>query len=337
MKKEKQPVDWAQVNADLERQGKFDESTVPYNYDHTVAVDKDYVYLSKKLSDLLCSGFVRGLVYAFGPLVNACAFGLKIKGRKYLKAVRGKGAFSVSNHVHFLDNLVLRQGLRGRKKMFVTVAAFNSKSGLYGKLLRSSGTLPLPDDNLFSATRNLNQALSRLIKRKRVIHFYAEHTMWMYYPKPRPFKRGAFFYAAKFNTPVLPMFLCFTKPKGLRKLFGFKRDAVLQIMPPVLPDPQLPLRDRVTDLQVRSQLAFIRMYRQFYQIDKAQIYDIAPEYMDSLNQETALACKLSELTATDLSDAECIRLATEFLAPLPRETLSDAHPCATVAESSEQA
>lgn len=290
------PIDWDAVHAELESQGKFDEYTTPYNFDHTVPVDKDYVYLKKNPGYKAYAFFARVILFLFGPLVNYVAFGLKVRGRKNLRTIRKTGAFSISNHVHYLDNLVLRQGIRARKVMYFTVAPHNCKSGIAGLTMRAGGILPLPSNEHLSAMRNMHQAYEKILSKKRLIHFYAERAMWMYYPKPRPFKRGAFYYAVKFDVPVLPMFLTFAPARGIRKLFGAKHQATLHIMPALRPDASLPPKARILDLQERVQETFIRQYRSVYGVDRPIIYDIDPSYYDKLDEDTLLACKVSAKT-----------------------------------------
>ena len=42
-------MDWDKVHVELERQGKFDEYTTPYNYDHVIPVDENYEYIPKNI------------------------------------------------------------------------------------------------------------------------------------------------------------------------------------------------------------------------------------------------------------------------------------------------
>ena len=86
--------------AELEKKGEFNKDVTPYNYDHTIKVDGDYVYINRKLSFRILSGCIRGLMLGLGPLVNSLLFGCKIVGREKFDAVKDTGCFSISNHVN---------------------------------------------------------------------------------------------------------------------------------------------------------------------------------------------------------------------------------------------
>ena len=90
-------TNWDAVHEKLERQGKFDEYTTPYNFDHTIKVDGNYVYINRNVFFRAFSAFIRGLLFVAGPLVTKTAFGCKVKGRENFDAVKDTGCFSVSN------------------------------------------------------------------------------------------------------------------------------------------------------------------------------------------------------------------------------------------------
>lgn len=290
--------------AELEKKGEFNKDVTPYNYDHTIKVDGDYVYINRKLSFRILSGCIRGLMLGLGPLVNSLLFGCKIVGRENFDAVKETGCFSISNHVNYLDNLMMRQAIGLRKRYYLTVGDFNSKSGFAGLMLRSGGVLPLPPENCLSGMRNLNVAFKELLADKRIIHFYPEQSMWMNFRKPRPFKKGSFHYAVKYNVPVVPMFFCYSKPTGIRKLFKASYKVTLFVMPALYPDKSLPLKERENDLHRRAMDMYIRKYREFYKVDDPLIYDIDPSNYATMPVETELACKVSAETVGLAFDRE---------------------------------
>ena len=296
-------TNWDEVHAELERKGAFDQYTTPYNYDHTIKVDGNYVYINRNIFFRGLSAFLRGLMFVLGPIATKVAFGCKISGRENLKALKDIGCFSISNHVGYLDNLMLRQALRG-KRLYLTVAPHNSKSGFSGLILRAGGCLPLPETGSLSATRNLNAAFKELLEDKHDIHFYAEQAMWLSYHKPRPFKIGPFHYAVKYDVPIVPMFFCYSEPTGIRKLFKAAYKMTLFVMPPLFPDKSLPLKERENDLHRRATEMYIRKYREFYMVDDPIIYDIDPANYATMPVETELACKVSAETAGLAFDRE---------------------------------
>lgn len=285
-------IDWEKVHEELESKGTFDVYTTPYNYDHTTVVDEKYNYLPKNFFFKLYSGFLRFLMIVLSPIVNFCIFNLRVYGRKNLKKVKKQGYFTVMNHCSYLDSLILRQVLRC-KKSYLTVAPHNCKSGFAGLSLRAGGIIPIPEK--ISAMNNFQNAIHTIIDKKGVVHFYAEKAMWMHYPKPRPFKKGAFMYAAMEKAPIVPIYIRWTKSKGIRKAFGFKDDATVIVLDPIYPNKDVSVRENTLNLQHETQKAFINEYRRYFNVPKESkecIYDILEEYKDKLDAETKYSASL---------------------------------------------
>ena len=285
-------INWDKVHEELEEKGTFDVYTTPYDFNHTIPVDDKYNYLPKNFFFNLYSGFLRFIMIALSPIVNFCAFNLRVYGRKNLKKVKKQGYFTVMNHCSYLDSLILRQVLRF-KKSYLTVAPHNCKSGFAGITLRAGGTIPIPEK--LSAMKNFKNAIHTIIDKKGVVQFYAEKAMWMHYPKPRPFKKGAFSYAVTENAPIVPIYIRWTKSKGIRKAFGFKDDATVIVLDPIYPKEGLSQRDNTIYLQHETQKAFAEEYRRYFNIsteEKPCIYDINEEYLDNLDPETKFAASL---------------------------------------------
>ncbi len=286
-------INWDKEHEELEYQGKFDEYTTPFNYDHTIPVDENYEYIPKGLGFKISSCFYRSLMFLLGALATKVAFGAKYYGKKKLKDLKKKGYFTVMNHCSYLDSLMLRHAIGDTKKVYLTVAPHNCKSGFGGHVLRAGGILPLADK--LSAVKNMNKAFHELIQKGNVIQFYAEKAMWMHYEKPRPFKRGAFTYAVKENVPVVPVFIRWAPAKGLRKLLGWRKVASVIVLDPVYPKEGLSTKENTIYMQQQTQKEFIDEYRRFFNVPKDQrpcIYDIGEEYMDTLNEETKYAVTL---------------------------------------------
>ena len=286
-------MDWDKVHKDLERQGKFDEYTTPYSYDHTIPVDENYVYIPKTIGFKISSCFYRTLMFLLGALATKVAFGAKYYGKEKIKPLRKQGYFTVMNHCSYLDSLMLRHAVGDTKKVYLTVASHNCKDGYAGHVLRSGGILPLAEK--LSAVKNMNKAFHELIEKGNVIQVYAEKAMWLHYEKPRPLKRGAFSFAVKENVPVVPVYIIWEPAKGLRKLLGFKKSAVVKVLDPIYTQEGLSSKENTIFMQQKAMQEYIEEYRKYFNISKEErpcIYDIDPEYLDTLNEETKYAITL---------------------------------------------
>lgn len=220
----------------LEREGVFDADIRPYTYDDAVAIDENYRYFfngaEKFFHAVICA-----LVYLILRPVLFFGCGYRIRGKKKIKGI--KSAIVVSNHVHYLDAPMV-EPLHSYFRYYHTGAAFNAKRGIRGEFLKLIGFLPL--NGSFGAQKNLMKRIEDILSRGGYVHFYPEHALWHRYEKPRPFKSGAFKYAAKFSVPVVPAFITFEETK-FRKLFRMKKRCVLHVLDPVYPREELSQRE----------------------------------------------------------------------------------------------
>lgn len=240
----------------LERRGKFDFDYIPFAGKWTPP-DGSYPY-RRKFPDSLLVGFWRTVMCLFGPILTKVWFGARVTGRKNLKELKGKGALCVCNHISYLDTLFVRQAV-GHWRSYHTMTQNNNKKGFGGHVIRHGGMLPFSEN--YSAMKNLNAEMDRLLKKGKIINFYAEKAMWTGYRKPRPMKEGVFTYAVKFNVPVIPIFCTFGKHKS-----GRIKKLRINILPPVYPDEGLPRRERIAKMQGEAQQSWKEFYERAYGI-----------------------------------------------------------------------
>ena len=84
--------------------------------------------------------------------------------------------------------------------------------------------------------------------------------MWFNYRKPRPLKKGAYYYAAKLNQPIISTF---TEIRATSRREVFHRDfyktrKILHVLPTIYPNSDLKLSENVN-----------RMWRKDYEQKKA--------------------------------------------------------------------
>ena len=234
-------IDLRKRQSELERDGKFD---VDMNEVHRTfdaqPTGGDFEYLPKRPSEKFRRLWLLSIVSAVGPIINFFASGVKVRGKKNLRALMGKGAVSVCNHVLTLDTLILKNAL-GPFRLFNTGSYYLMKKGWLGKIFKAGGFLPV--GTTLQDMKKLQGAIGELMQKGKIVNFYPEHALWPGYKRIRPFKAGAFHYAARFNVPVLPVFIGFRTTK-LRKLFHRKEKAILHILPAVYPPEEGALRDR---------------------------------------------------------------------------------------------
>lgn len=241
------------IQATLEGYRRFDYDYIPFGT-YTVP-DGNFRYRQRGF-DAFCTGLIRGFLWLVAPVFLKIVYGCRVVGRENLKALNGKGAMCVTNHISYLDTLFARAAI-GQFRGFYTMAPWNNKRGPGGWIMRHGGMWPFSPN--LAAMKNLMHEMERRLGEGKIVHFYAEQAMWVNYPKPRPMKDGAFYYAVKYKVPVLPVFFTFRKNKR-----GHMRRLVIHILPAVYADETLPRGKRLADMRQRAEEAWRNCYESAY-------------------------------------------------------------------------
>ncbi|GHT86995.1 hypothetical protein FACS1894137_13410 [Spirochaetia bacterium] len=202
-------------------------------------VDEQYPYLDKSLKFKLWSALVYLGIFTLCFILTRIRFGLRIEGRSILKKHRKlfkNGAMTVSNHMLRWDFLCVLQAVRWRRLWFP--AWKENISGPDRHFIRAVGGIPVPED--IHAIKYFNHAFDELHARKKWFHAFPESSNWHYYQPIRPFKKGVFTMAYKYNLPLIPMAFSYRPPTGIFKLYMKAYPLItLRIGEPVLPDLSL--------------------------------------------------------------------------------------------------
>lgn len=190
---------------------------------------------------------------------------------------RGQGCIITSNHFSPVENTVIRHGVRkqGRKRLCVVTQATNlAMPGAVGFLMNYADTLPISDDPHY-LHEGFPEALSEMMEKGEAVLIYPEQEMWFHYRKPRPGKRGAYYYAARLRVPVVS---CFVEIRSLPEMdtpeFHRVRH-VLHILEVLHPDPDKSPRENSVEMCQRDYALKKAAYERIY--GKPMIYDFEPE------------------------------------------------------------
>ena len=203
--------------------------------------DSTYPYIDKspKFRFNWAVGF---FVLWFGAaLINKLKFGLKIEGKKNLRPYKDKlkkGALAISNHVYRMDAVCVNMALRPFRRFIIPMYSrhFNGKDVWF---LRYVGGIPVAETR--DGMRKFDEAMDYYHEKGRWALVFPEAVRWDFYPLLRPFRKGAFTLAHKWDCPVVPCFITCRKRTGIHKLFGNEDDPLLtvHVCEPVLPDMTL--------------------------------------------------------------------------------------------------
>ena len=154
------------------------------------------------------------------------------------------GAIITSNHFNPLDNTAIRYALRSQhRRLYIVSQATNLQmQGSLGFFMNYDDILPL-GRGLNYLGKTFPQLLQTTLQQNNYILIYPEQEMWFNYRKPRPLKRGPYYYAARFNVPVIS---CFVEMQDLKKPDNEQFNQIrylVHILPIIYPQTCLSDRD----------------------------------------------------------------------------------------------
>ena len=220
-----------------------------------IVFDEKYPYVDNSFGFKFKRFWIRFLLVLIVFPLDRIRLGLKIKGRKNLKKYKDvikQGVVSISNHIHMWDYITLHRLVYPIKPNVLSWAP--NINGENGTLIRMTGGIPIPEKS-FRGTVAYYKAVEKLLTIDGGwLHIYPEGSMWEYYAPIRPFKRGAAFFAVKFNKPIIPIGYSYRKPTWWRKVF-FKQlgRITANVGEPIYPNLDIAdLNEREKDLLIRS-------------------------------------------------------------------------------------
>ncbi|MDR0909577.1 MAG: 1-acyl-sn-glycerol-3-phosphate acyltransferase [Spirochaetaceae bacterium] len=213
--------------------------------------DENFPYLDKSLRFRLWNNILYLGVFTIAFAGLFFRYDLRFEGRKILRKYRKElknGAIIIINHVQSWDALVALCAVRYRK---VWLPAW--KDNLHGKdrnLIRGIGGIPIPDG--MHAMQSFFKAFDELAAKRKWFLVFPESSKWSFYGFIRPFKRGAFVMAQRYNRPIIPMAITYRPAYGIFKLW--KKNYPLftaHIGEPQFLDESLGKREAIMELRNR--------------------------------------------------------------------------------------
>lgn len=212
---------------------------------HPFDIDEKYPYydtsfwfrLNRFLAYLKC----RTLVFMLQHLV----WGYKCVGRENIKKnnalFKEHGCITTCNHAYRWDMVSVIQGTG--HSFFIPMYGENMKTDDYWHM-KYIGGVPIP--TTMSAMKKYDEAMDKW-HQKYWIHLFPEGIRWDFYKPLKPFHKGAFTMAYRWNCPILPCYITYRKRTGFYKLTGpaDKPLITFNIGTPIMPDMTLPRKKAV--------------------------------------------------------------------------------------------
>ena len=211
-----------------------------------IIFDEKYPYLMKSFREKFFHYIIYAAIFTIVFPIHWFRYGLKIEGKKNLRKNKKffkNGAITVANHVYRWDFLAVVQAVAtiGRRRLYFPALAdnFNGKDALQ---IRSAGGIPVPLKGM-GAMRKFNEAFDFLVSKRKWLHVFPEQCRWNWYEPIRPFKKGAFVLAYRYNLPIIPMAIRYRPLKGWRKIFFKEPLITISVGKPIFPDKNARRKD----------------------------------------------------------------------------------------------
>ena len=253
---------------EYEQQGRFNEDVE--EDDPAIPIQPGEVdYTVKKLSSKAKTAVANFLGRAF--------FENMIRRKKLIiREVRGienaiavqEGAIVTCNHFHLSDNYVVYKTIRPALKKHhylykvIKESNYTNFKGPVRIMMRHANTLPLSAN--LATMKEFYSGMKTLLERGEKILIYPEQAMWFNYRKPRPLKEGAFRFAAKYNAPVIPVFIGMQDSDETDDE-GFPVQALyVHYLPAIRPDSSLSVGENTRQMKEKNYALWVEAYEAFY-------------------------------------------------------------------------
>lgn len=188
-----------------------------------------------------------------------------IEGLENIQGIR-KGAIITSNHFNPAENTVIRllsQKLRKGNLYIVSQDSNLKMKGVFGFFMYYMDIIPVSKDKEYMKW-HFETIMEEAFRRGQNVLIYPEQEMWFNYRKPRPGKRGAYYYAAKFNVPIISCFVEIQDLEQMETEHFHKTRYVLHVLQPIWPDPDQSIRSNSLRMQEQDYRQKVEAYEKCY-------------------------------------------------------------------------
>lgn len=177
-------------------------------------------------------------------LIAKLGFGLRIKNRRALRQLRGKGFFLYGNHTqNMMDAYTPTLAVFPRHAHIVTGPEAVSIP-LIRRFVQLLGAIPLPSN--MKGYRPFLEAVHDRIGQKRAVTIYPEAHIWPWYTGIRPFPDGSFAYPVREDVPAVAFVTTFRRRRVFKRLWPC---LTVTLSEPFYPDKTLPAHEAKKQLR----------------------------------------------------------------------------------------
>lgn len=179
---------------------------------------------------------------------------IRIEGLENLKGLKEPRFIITSNHFNPLDNLCVKKMTKkayGKEPYIVIQASNLAAGGVIGELFNYLNHIPVSKSAHYIRGEFMDHMRETLDAGYPIL-IYPEEEMWFNYRKPRTNKRGAFYFAAELNVPVLPCFVEILDTDRPDNDEFFESEYIIHILEPIYPDPAKSVRANSIEMAAKD-------------------------------------------------------------------------------------
>jgi 1,2-diacylglycerol 3-alpha-glucosyltransferase len=174
------------------------------------------------------------LLAPIGIFICKYIFGVKVINKGVLAAIDAKKVILISNHCMYNDPLFILYAIFPNKTFFTTLQR-NIDLPIVGKFIQTMGAIALPN-NKYPAD------IATYLSDNKFIHFFPEGNLLHYNQQLQKFHKGAFYFAYKYQIPIV----CISNKVYKRKIFGKTVSWLPRRVVSIISKPQYPPTNKIT-------------------------------------------------------------------------------------------
>lgn len=179
-------------------------------------------------------------------IVGKIWMGVKVKGKKNIRALRRRGAFVYGNHTQIVDAWSVQCYISRGKRTYIMADSDAISIPFIRPLVMMLGCLPMPD---LSHKDSFIEAVNKRYKQRCLISIYPERHIWPYSTHIRPYPDDSFIYPASLGAPVVATCTTYRPHHFFPKRRPPKM--TIHVSKPFYPDMDKSLAERKKDLRDR--------------------------------------------------------------------------------------
>lgn len=191
----------------------------------------------------------------------------EFKGLENLNNLPIGGAIVTANHFNQIDSLPIKLlANKMHHQLSIVIEDTNLMlPGFFRYLMNYVGTIPLVQSASYIGNV-FPKHLSNALAKNNWVLIYPEQEMWWNYRKPRKLQRGAYYFAAKQNVPVISLFIEISDlPKIEKKDSNFyETKYIVHVLQPIFPDVSLNANENAHKMMEQDYQQKVAAYEKIY-------------------------------------------------------------------------